>query len=208
MHCHTKPLEFICHRYTTDTARRCIALTTKPSNLTNPTIAEYAEHVGKHHDIYGETGRADVSKLLKDLGGVLAYEHDSESLHVRRRGDFTVFIPQFTSERRDRFTIAHELGHYFLHYLYPKDTAEKVFARGGRDRAETEANVFASSLLMPTEEFAAAFEEFDGDSWKLSVRFDVSPAAADVRAQVLGCVAARQPIAPLLVVRPHGVHGL
>lgn len=159
---------------------------TEPSNLTNSTIADYAELVGKHHRVYSESGRADISALLAKLGGVLEYEHDSESLHVRREGDFTVFIPQFTSERRDRFTIAHELGHYFLHYLYAKAPGEKMFARGGRDRAETEANVFASSLLMPAEEFTAAFESFNGDSWKLSVQFDVSPAAADVRAQVLG----------------------
>lgn len=161
-------------------------LTTKPSNLTNSTIANYAELVGNHHKVYDDSGRADIAGLLSKLGGAVEYEHDSESLHVRRKGDFTVFIPRFTSERRDRFTIAHELGHYFLHYLYAKAPDEKTFARGGRDRAETEANVFASSLLMPAEKFTDAYATFDGDSWKLSVQFDVSPAAAEVRAQVLG----------------------
>ena len=159
---------------------------TEASNLTNGTIAAYAERVGNHFGVYDSSGKADIDRLMNMLGGSVELEHDSESLEVRDEGDFTVFIPRFTSERRDCFTIAHELGHYFLHYLYPEVRGGKQFSRGGRDRAETEANVFASSLLMPAEKFALAHKECGGDSWSLSVIFDVSPAAAEVRAQVLG----------------------
>lgn len=159
---------------------------TKASNLTNKTIAAYAERVGEHYEVYEVDGRADIDKLLKTLGGTLAYERDAESLDVRKKGDFTVYIPQFTSERRDRFTVAHELGHYFLHYVFAGVKGAKQFGRGARDRAETEANVFASSLLMPEHHFREAYDLCEGDSWLLSARFEVSPAAADVRAQVLG----------------------
>ncbi|MCO7238395.1 ImmA/IrrE family metallo-endopeptidase [Aeromicrobium sp. CnD17-E] len=161
-------------------------MSTKASNLTNATIANYAERVGQVYEVYDEDGRADLDALLKKLGGTVEYESDGESLHVDKVGRFTVFIPRFTSQRRDRFTIAHELGHYFLHYVVAKEAASKAFARGGRNRAETEANVFASALLMPANEFRRAFHEFGGDAWALAERFEVSPAAAEVRAQVLG----------------------
>ncbi|MCV7251611.1 ImmA/IrrE family metallo-endopeptidase [Mycobacterium hackensackense] len=157
-----------------------------PAWLTNDAISQYAERVGVGHDIYDASGRADIDVLLRRLGGDVRSAIDEESLHVRGRGNFTVFIPHFTSSRRDRFTIAHELGHYFLHYLYPKEVEDKKFGRGGRDRAETEANVFASALLMPAEKFADAYRELGGDPWRLASRFDVSPRAATVRAEVLG----------------------
>lgn len=51
---------------------------------------------------------------------------------------------------RDRFTCAHELGHYFLH-----SNSNPRFARGGDYRiycsAEWQANVFAGEILIPQE---------------------------------------------------------
>lgn len=159
---------------------------TDPAWLTNEAIGHYAEQVGENAGIYDANGRADIDTLLRRLGGMVQYATDDESLHVRGRGDFTVFIPHFTSSRRDRFTVAHELGHYFLHYLHPKSEGTKSFGRGGRDRAETEANVFASALLMPAEKFKVAHRAVGGNTWELAVQFDVSPRAAEVRSQVLG----------------------
>lgn len=159
---------------------------TEPARLSNKSIEEYAERVGRHHHIYDWDGRADIDAFLARLGGDVRYAQQDESLQVRADGRFTIFIPHFTSSRRDRFTIAHELGHYFLHYLYPKRQGEIWFGRGGTDRAETEANVFASTLLMPADDFRRAYREVGGDIWKLAALFDVSPKAAEVRASVLG----------------------
>lgn len=156
-----------------------------PALLTNSAVQEYAELVGSHYHVYDANGRADIDSFVQRIGGRSEYAVDSESLHVRLPGDFTIFIPHHTSARRDRFTKAHELGHYFLHYLYPKTVGEAKFGRGGRDRAETEANVFASALLMPSDHFKRAHVELNGDIWELSARFDVSPRAAEVRAEVL-----------------------
>ncbi|MGF0312498.1 hypothetical protein CH249_12565 [Rhodococcus sp. 05-2255-3B1] len=166
--------------------------TAEPAGLTNAAIQKYAERIGEHHQIYSVDGHADVDGLLKMLGGRIEYAMDDESLHVFEPGNFTVYIPQFTSSRRDRFTLAHELGHYFLHYVYKRETAAKAFGRGGRDRAETEANVFASALLMPEEYFKRQFHLCNGDTWSLASIFGVSPKAADVRAEVLGTRAAFQ----------------
>jgi Zn-dependent peptidase ImmA (M78 family) len=60
---------------------------------------------------------------------------------------------------RQRFTIAHELGHYFLHdyegvHFDSKTTGLRMYLRNeksatGTDLEEREANLFAAELLMP-----------------------------------------------------------
>lgn len=160
--------------------------TTPPVSLGYDAIRKYAEKVGRHHRIYDPTGRADIDGLVERLGGSSTVADGRESMRVAEEGDFQIFLPSFTSNRRDRFTKAHELGHYFLHYLYPKLNGSESFSRGGRSLAETQANVFASSLLMPEAEYTAAFTSYDGDIHSVARHFDVSPAAAEVRAQVIG----------------------
>ncbi|MFT9573348.1 ImmA/IrrE family metallo-endopeptidase [Mycobacteroides abscessus subsp. abscessus] len=157
---------------------------TQEANLTNAAISEYAELVGRKNDIYAD-GRANIEEFVARLGGEIVFADGGESLHVRKPGNFTVFLPQFTSSSRDRFTLAHELGHYFLHYRYVGKTGEMSFGRGARNRAETEANVFASTLLMPADEFRAHWERHGGDTWRVAQHFGVSPAAVGIRAQVL-----------------------
>lgn len=128
-------------------------------------------------------------QLVRELGGRVEESRAlvaPEALTVYGPGEFTVHLPLVTSERRDRFTVAHELGHYFLHYLYPRLEGARSFGRGGRDRAETEANVFASSLLMPEVKFREAVARHGRDWWTVADVFGVSPSAASVRAQVLG----------------------
>lgn len=157
----------------------------EPADLSLDAIRKYAEQIGEHHDIYSGDGYADVDALVTKLGGRTRFNDSKESLHVSGIGDFTIYLPTLTSARRDRFTLAHELGHYFLHYRYAKKRSEETFYRGARNLVETQSNVFASSLLMPEDHFRRAFSEADGDIWELSRRFHVSPAAAGVRAQVL-----------------------
>lgn len=158
---------------------------TDPSPLSYSAIRAYAEKVGTHHKIYDHNGRADIDDLLGKLGGRIGQDDSNESMRVDGQRDFEVYLPSFTSRRRDRFTIAHELAHYFLHYLHPNTSGAMTFHRGGRSLAETQANVFASSLLMPEQHFLRAWRQTQGDPWQLAEWFDVSPAAAGVRAKVL-----------------------
>lgn len=159
-------------------------MSTESSRLSNAAIAEYAQRVGDAHNVHTD-GYADLHRLVADLGGRVETRDGGESLNVRDTGDFTIYLPHFTSEMRDRFTIAHELGHYFLHYRYANIDGPKSYARGGRNRAETEANVFAAALLMPAESFAKKWGEHPGDAWRVAGHFGVSPAAARVRAETL-----------------------
>ena len=84
---------------------------------------------------------------------------------------------------RLRFSVAHELGHYFLHRDLPqKDNFAALpdFARwnenyGGKKYAvEQDANEFAGRLLVPEARLNAAFEEFAPEAEKLLPNFVVS----------------------------------
>lgn len=158
--------------------------TTRPCDLSYDAISEYAERIGRHYSIYDHYGRADVDSLIRQLGGRVRVSARPESLAVQGRGNFEISIPFTTSTRRDRFTKAHEVGHYFLHYLFHDSTNAELFHRGSRSRAETEANVFAASLLMPASQFRKLHAS-NSDPWYLAGIFDVSPKAAEVRSQAL-----------------------
>jgi Zn-dependent peptidase ImmA (M78 family) len=128
--------------------------------------------------------------LGADVSGVLVIEG----------GRGTIGINPSESTVRQRFTIAHELGHFELH----KDGDELFIDKGfkvlfrdqnsskGEIRKEQEANAFAASLLMP-EKFIRAeieknsFDLTDEDSMKKLARtFNVSVPAMTYRISNLG----------------------
>lgn len=86
---------------------------------------------------------------------------------------------------KERFTIAHELGHYFnlndktykLDAYYYKDYKSK----DKQDKFEREADEFAAELLMPKIFIKNKLEEIDIKDWKklidLSMKYQVSIAA-------------------------------
>jgi hypothetical protein len=88
-------------------------------------------------------------------------------------------------ERRLRFTIAHEIGHFLLH-------GERVVTeRGGATnpataRYEREADQFAAELLMPAALVRQAVLEDGLDVDRLADRFEVSVAAMRQRLRRLG----------------------
>ncbi|MCC7491681.1 MAG: ImmA/IrrE family metallo-endopeptidase [Fimbriimonadaceae bacterium] len=133
----------------------------------------------------------DLRSVVHRLGGTIEYrsamdwDADDGSIEVRGRNDFVIRLPQETTVTRDRFTIAHELGHYFLHANQGERTGKA--ARSGMDeRVEWEANWFAGELLMPRAAYAEAYKEHGGDLKPVAARFGVSVDAARVRRDVLG----------------------
>lgn len=85
----------------------------------------------------------------EDISGVLLRDGDKAQIGYAANN----------GEKRQRFTIAHELGHYSLNHQRKGvfvDTPEKYFAlfrrndsSAGEDFQEREANAFAAALLMP-----------------------------------------------------------
>lgn len=88
---------------------------------------------------------------------------------------------------RQRFTLAHELGHFVLgHQNAPRDSAASFSSHAGSS-IEREANQFAAELLMPSDAVAKAvrsgqFKSVD----ELAKAFGVSKVAMTYRVNNLG----------------------
>jgi len=98
-------------------------------------------------------------------------------------------------ERRLRFTIAHEIGHFLLH------SGRVVSERGGATnrataRLEHEADLFAAELLMPEHLMRQAVLEDGADARRLADRFDVSAQAMSLRLRRLGLAERRSDFLP------------
>lgn len=77
---------------------------------------------------------------------------------------------------RDIFTIAHELGHYFLHSKQKVEMARSSLPVKAYENPEWQANVFAAELLMPLNKIKPTDTPFS-----VAKRFGVSYAAAEIR---------------------------
>lgn len=162
----------------------------EPCNLPRSQINSFSKAVIKHFN-YGPGD--DLLPIVQALGGCIIYddlwglkESDSGSVVIEKASDFRIVLANHTSQLRDRFTICHELGHYFLHYLLSEDKTPMRAARYGQNKAETEANWFAASFLMPEEEFRDYYDDVDGNLLLLSEKFKVSQQAATVMVGHLG----------------------
>ncbi|WP_167449544.1 ImmA/IrrE family metallo-endopeptidase [Halobacillus trueperi] len=112
----------------------------------------------------------------------------------------TIFVNHFHHPVRKRFTIAHELGHYFLHLqgirdgVYVDNSINESFFRkevyGDTDKQkEREANQFAASLLMPKNWVEAKWKE-TYDIGEMAKLFNVSSSAMGYRLINLGIIQA------------------
>jgi hypothetical protein len=162
-------------------------------DLSRGDVSAIAVNVAKQ---LGYEPGAPLEPIVKKLRGSLAYgeddggDSDSGSIRIGPDG-FTIYIALDTSSLRDRFTIAHELGHFVLHYLYPNQhKGAKIkwlrAQRYGSGQVEYEANWFAAAFLMPTDIFRQKHKEFDGNQLRLADYFKVSSQAVSVRAKSLG----------------------
>ena len=164
-----------------------------PSMLSKKSVQKLAESISKQ---LGVTPGCDFREAISKLGGKIEWREvwdsggtDSGSAEIRREGDFTIYLSTSTTEERDRFTLAHEVGHYVLHYLWPVKHGKALGAirvsRYGSTRVEWEANWFAAAFLMPEADFRAAYEQFHGSIVAIADHFRVSTMAASIRAQSL-----------------------
>ncbi|EOQ79129.1 TPA: ImmA/IrrE family metallo-endopeptidase [Pseudomonas aeruginosa] len=138
------------------------------------------------------TSPLEVHKLTDILGiKLLCIPMDDDisgSLRISESGDHWVMkVNSLHHPNRQRFTIAHELGHFALHTSSSSDFVDRNFFRNNdTSPMETEANRFASELLMPEQEFREQVKTLAGDIESLSKHFKVSTLAVRVRAKTLG----------------------
>jgi Zn-dependent peptidase ImmA (M78 family) len=115
---------------------------------------------------------------LEDVSGVLIIEGEKGFIGVN----------DSHSSVRQRFTIAHEIGHYIMHKNEEKLFIDKgysvafrdVRSSSGIDRGEIQANQFAASLLMPKKLLEECIKENELDMsddlalHELANKFEVS----------------------------------
>lgn len=97
-----------------------------------------------------------------------------------------IYINGNESETRQRFTLAHEIGHAVLHRGRKVVDYRKTIDAPGVVPEEREANSFASELLMPPDRFKKAWRDRSGNVYRVAAYFGVSHAAASFRAKNLG----------------------
>ena len=103
----------------------------------------------------------DVEKIAKNLGirvEFIDFDKDEISGLLVRKGKKTVLgVNRKHSENRQRFTIAHEIGHFLLHKTKPIFVDELALhfrtqiSGEGINPEEIEANALAAELLMPRQ---------------------------------------------------------
>lgn len=130
----------------------------------------------------------DVAAVASRLGAKLVYadlDDDVSGFLLRERRLITIAVNRAHHANRQRFTIAHECGHLYLHAdqgdrlwvdkqttLFYRDTS----SRNGEQQAEIQANQFAAGLLMPEQLLLDSLtsETKEADVVQLALKFQVS----------------------------------
>lgn len=165
-----------------------------PTRAAKKQVYDFAERVAEELDY--QPG-LPIEAVVSQAEGSITYRNavgdKPESILVEPDGEFEIFLPTMTSMSRDRFTIAHELGHLYLHFplvqrIHPGDgmRAYRWVDDSDEDlqRCEWEANWFAAAFTMPEQLFR---ELVDSDGIEIAaIELGVSERAARVRARTLG----------------------
>lgn len=149
----------------------------------------------------------NIQKDKGDLDIFLTDFNDKEEvsgaiLYDKNTKKFSILINKTKPKTRQHFTVAHELGHYFLHsdiikseeaiidgdnFLDGSLDESKILYRldkAQQDRIETEANNFAASLIMP-EELVRKVRNKVGNMEECAKIFQVSALAMNIRLERL-----------------------
>lgn len=131
----------------------------------------------------------DLPKILKlcgiDLEKKELKDSGASGVLVFRDGAFKIIVNSSDSDVRQRYTIAHELGHFYLHAknidVMSNESDEEFFRGQVHDSKEREANQFAAELLMPEDLFREQFLRQHKDIESLARYFGVSQSACAYR---------------------------
>lgn len=138
-----------------------------------------------------------VAALPQGFAGVMRRDQE--------RAD--IFINGTEAHVRQRFTLAHEFGHYRLGHATVYDTAADII---GRDPQELQANAFAGEFLIPRAAVDAWLER-EGDPKveletivRMARHFGVSAEAAKIRLEKAGRLRGRvKPISDAILAGQH-----
>lgn len=135
----------------------------------------------------------DVEAIAFDSGIDVLYEslNGCEATLVGFGGNAIATISPSSSRGRERFSVAHEIGHWLLHRGKSfRCRADDIVQNYSADiRLEKEADEFASHLLMPTAIFQPAIKATNrpglNDLQEIAGVFEVSLQAVSIRLATL-----------------------
>src|SRR5690606_4472121 len=129
--------------------------------MLNPAIEELALDLLKHADAL--ECPVDPIKVTRALGiDVRLARFKDPTISGILRANGVIYVNYADAPVRQRFTIAHELGHYVLHSASENpamDLYRDERSSAGIEPREMEANNFAAALLMPAPLVAKLWEE-------------------------------------------------
>ena len=168
-------------------------------------IANMASQVREACDLSVPASEDDLKAIIERFGG--SFEEKSGvdyEAKIEKIGDSFKITVSPNATRRSVFTIAHELGHLFLHMGYGHNRKlwdslddnpyiDSAYYRQGRSEQEYEADLFAAEFLMPERDFRLKCEEHSVNAEgsnieKVASEFGVSRHAAQTRGKWLGIV--------------------
>ncbi len=174
-------------------------------NSTKSKINDLAEKIINQFVLPHPLTVSDFKKFIEECRGLLSEDSQlpiSSSGTIEKIEDnkFKITIPENEPETRKKFTIAHELGHLFLHMQFLSE--EKwlntpmgcLYNRSGSNSEEYEANEFAAALLMPRKIYKDQLEKTYAGNGRYNIAevadyFDVSLEAARNRGRWLNLLA-------------------
>jgi Zn-dependent peptidase ImmA (M78 family) len=123
-----------------------------------------------------------VDKIAEKLElRVIPFKFPDSISGVLRKGKKAIGVNEAHHAIRQRFTIAHEIGHFVLNHGNDEDMVDGSFNGGGSNGIEREANAFASFLLMPREWVLDRHKKIGLDPKKLAKEFNVSEQAMTIK---------------------------
>ncbi len=157
-------------------------------------------------DQFGSELPVDIRAIAESYNIVIRTRQLDEAvsgLLVVKNGHATIGVNENHHPNRQRFTIAHEIGHFLLHRSSSQVfiDATPIFFRDetssdGSQRQEIEANAFAAELLMPEHLLRQhlvnhPLDALDEDAVRpLAAKFGVSIQALTIRLTRLGLITA------------------
>lgn len=145
----------------------------------------------------GDMDTADLVQALERAFGVdvakVGLPDGIDGAAWQADGFRLIMIARTKVPTRQRFTLAHELGHILARDAQDLLTETHLSPGRQKDLTEVRANVFAAHFLMPGSEIGSAVPEnglTDEQLTALVVRFQVSPSALAARLAQLGLITA------------------
>lgn len=110
----------------------------------------------------------------------------------RVNGVNNIYVNNNHAGTRQRFTVAHEIGHFVLHNELINTNNGTVLFRGLGDNWEIEnqADYFAAALLMPKDAVRGVYNNLHENIYATARVFRVSEQAMRIRLQEMGLVCA------------------